>query len=155
MSLIDFPSSYPQLLPEMTKNGSSHPSRKVRRRGSIDVVDAKVAVDLATAQTYSENVFLFVPNLIGMTVLLPRNAQHTDSEALGCRVHAYHPRRAFTPLHELSPQILYSCIRHIMSIGCRGRTGRTRPRADVEIWCGFGHGHGSVRSLGLNSSPCS
>ncbi len=37
-----------------------------RRRGSIDVVDAKVAVDLATAQTYSENVFLFVPNLIGM-----------------------------------------------------------------------------------------
>ena len=37
----------------------------VRRRGSIDVVDAKVAVDLATAQSYKENVFLFVPNLIG------------------------------------------------------------------------------------------
>jgi hypothetical protein len=31
----------------------------------MDVVDAKEAVDLATAQTYSENVFLFVPNLIG------------------------------------------------------------------------------------------
>ena len=37
----------------------------VRRRGSIDVVDAKVAVDLATKQSYKENVFLFVPNLIG------------------------------------------------------------------------------------------
>ncbi|KAI0724078.1 phosphatidylinositol synthase [Fomitopsis betulina] len=36
-----------------------------RRRGSIDVVDAKVALDLATRQSYSENVFLFVPNLIG------------------------------------------------------------------------------------------
>lgn len=33
----------------------------------MDVVDAKEAVDLATAQTYSENVFLFVPNLIGMS----------------------------------------------------------------------------------------
>ncbi len=36
-----------------------------RRTASVDVVDAKVAVDLATAQTYKENVFLFVPNLIG------------------------------------------------------------------------------------------
>lgn len=38
-----------------------------RRRASIEIVDAKQAVDLATAQTYSENVFLFVPNLIGYT----------------------------------------------------------------------------------------
>ena len=36
-----------------------------RRRASLDLVDAKEAVDLATAQSYSENVFLFVPNLIG------------------------------------------------------------------------------------------
>ena len=42
-------------------------SSAMRRRGrSVEVVDAKFAVDLATAQTYSENVFLFVPNLIGM-----------------------------------------------------------------------------------------
>ncbi|RDB21505.1 CDP-diacylglycerol--inositol 3-phosphatidyltransferase [Hypsizygus marmoreus] len=48
---------------------NSHSQR--RRRGpSIEVVDAKVAVDLATAQTYSENVFLFVPNLIGYTRVL-------------------------------------------------------------------------------------
>jgi len=33
----------------------------------MEIVDAKQAVDLATAQTYSENVFLFVPNLIGYT----------------------------------------------------------------------------------------
>lgn len=43
-----------------------------RRRGSIDVVDAKVALDLATRQTYSENVFLFVPNLIGECTYPPR-----------------------------------------------------------------------------------
>ncbi|KAI0079954.1 phosphatidylinositol synthase [Panus rudis PR-1116 ss-1] len=41
-----------------------------RRRGSIDVVDAKVAVDLATAQSYSENVFLFIPNLIGYSRII-------------------------------------------------------------------------------------
>lgn len=42
----------------------------------MDVVDAKEAVDLATAQTYSENVFLFVPNLIGMSdPLEPRTSR--------------------------------------------------------------------------------
>jgi CDP-diacylglycerol--inositol 3-phosphatidyltransferase len=55
-----------------------------RRRGSIEVVDAKVAVDLATAQTYSENVFLFVPNLIGYArVILAGLSLHYMS---------YHPR---------------------------------------------------------------
>ncbi|KAI0928567.1 hypothetical protein AcW1_005771 [Taiwanofungus camphoratus] len=49
----------------MTKKSSAS-----RRRGSMDVVDAKVAVDLATAQTYSENVFLFVPNLIGYSRII-------------------------------------------------------------------------------------
>ncbi|PPQ63084.1 hypothetical protein CVT24_005939 [Panaeolus cyanescens] len=38
-----------------------------RKRASMELVDAKQAVDLATAQSYSENVFLFVPNLIGYT----------------------------------------------------------------------------------------
>lgn len=43
-----------------------------RRRASlIEVVDAKSAVDLATAQSYSENVFLFVPNLIGEPISAP------------------------------------------------------------------------------------
>ncbi|KAI6150342.1 CDP-diacylglycerol-inositol 3-phosphatidyltransferase [Pisolithus tinctorius] len=59
-------------------------AHKIRRRGSIDVVDAKVAVDLATAQSYSENVFLFVPNLIGYTrVILAGLSLHFMS---------YHPR---------------------------------------------------------------
>ena len=47
-------------------------SSAMRRRGrSVEVVDAKFAVDLATAQTYSENVFLFVPNLIGSSLPFP------------------------------------------------------------------------------------
>jgi CDP-diacylglycerol--inositol 3-phosphatidyltransferase len=41
-----------------------------RKRNAIEVVDAKEAVDLATAQTYAENVFLFVPNLIGKLFIL-------------------------------------------------------------------------------------
>ena len=50
---------------------STSSSGLTRRRPSIDIVDAKVAVDLATAQTYSENVFLFVPNLIGSSLPFP------------------------------------------------------------------------------------
>jgi len=50
---------------------------KRRRASTIEVVDAKSAVDLATAQSYSENVFLFVPNLIGYTrVILAALAMH-------------------------------------------------------------------------------
>lgn len=60
------------------------PSQKRRRGHSIEVVDAKVAVDLATAQTYSENVFLFVPNLIGYArVILAGLSLHFMS---------YHPK---------------------------------------------------------------
>lgn len=61
-------------------NGSaqdSHSTRKSRRRDSLRHVDAKVAVDLATAQTYSENVFLFIPNLIGEQPLLLQSAART------------------------------------------------------------------------------
>ncbi|KAF5391259.1 hypothetical protein D9757_001989 [Collybiopsis confluens] len=54
-----------------------------RRPKSISHVDAKEAVDLATAQNYSENVFLFVPNLIGYTrVILAAVSLHFMS---------YHP----------------------------------------------------------------
>ncbi|KAI0050932.1 CDP-diacylglycerol-inositol 3-phosphatidyltransferase [Auriscalpium vulgare] len=47
----------------MTGKGKAHR----RKGGSVEVVDPAHAVDLATHQTYSENVFLFVPNLIGYT----------------------------------------------------------------------------------------
>ncbi|KAF9456773.1 CDP-diacylglycerol-inositol 3-phosphatidyltransferase [Collybia nuda] len=60
-------------------------SSQRRRRGpAIEVVDAKVAVDLATAQTYSENVFLFIPNIIGYArVILAGLSLHFMS---------YHPK---------------------------------------------------------------
>ena len=50
----------PLLLPMSAK----HPAHR-RKGGSVEVVDSKYAVDLATQQSYSENIFLFVPNLIG------------------------------------------------------------------------------------------
>ncbi|KAE9399263.1 CDP-diacylglycerol-inositol 3-phosphatidyltransferase [Gymnopus androsaceus JB14] len=46
----------------------SQTSRRRKRPQSVSHVDAKEAVDLATAQ--SENVFLFVPNLIGYTRII-------------------------------------------------------------------------------------
>ncbi|KAJ7582915.1 phosphatidylinositol synthase [Mycena floridula] len=54
------------------------------QRESISLVDAKEAVDLATKQTYSENVFLFAPNLIGYTrIILAGLSMHFMS---------YHPK---------------------------------------------------------------
>lgn len=82
----------------MTENNSNSPPAsssnidavlKRRRASVIEVVDAKSAVDLATAQSYSENVFLFVPNLIGESI---PNPSHTasfltiSSCSLSCRV---------------------------------------------------------------------
>ncbi|KAK2466984.1 hypothetical protein APHAL10511_001242 [Amanita phalloides] len=58
---------------------------KPRQRGSsIGLVDAKAAVDLATAQSYSENVFLFVPNLIGYTRII--------LAGLSLHFMSYHPK---------------------------------------------------------------
>jgi len=54
------------------------------QRTSIEVVDAKIAVDLATAQSYSENVFLFVPNLIGYTRVI--------LAAVSLQYMSYHPK---------------------------------------------------------------
>ncbi|TBU35856.1 phosphatidylinositol synthase [Dichomitus squalens] len=67
----------------MASNGNGS-AALTRRRPSIDIVDAKVAVDLATAQTYSENVFLFVPNLIGYTRVI--------LAALSLHYMSYHPK---------------------------------------------------------------
>lgn len=41
------------------------PKPASQKGSSIGLIDAKGAVDRATAQTYTDNVFLFVPNLIG------------------------------------------------------------------------------------------
>ncbi|EGN95422.1 hypothetical protein SERLA73DRAFT_186404 [Serpula lacrymans var. lacrymans S7.3] len=68
----------------MSKNGLRNGARKLRRRRSMDVVDAKEAVDLATAQSYSENVFLFVPNLIGYTRII--------LAGLSLHFMSYHPK---------------------------------------------------------------
>ena len=57
-SVINHPSTSPLA---MTAKQPAHR----RKGGSVEVVDSKYAVDLATQQSYSENVFLFVPNLIG------------------------------------------------------------------------------------------
>ena len=77
-----------------------------RRRASIEIVDAKQAVDLATAQTYSENVFLFVPNLIG------KLSSEWPSPMLIrlIRLYSCDHGRAVIALHELSPNLLYVIV---------------------------------------------
>ncbi|KIJ44018.1 hypothetical protein M422DRAFT_228628 [Sphaerobolus stellatus SS14] len=63
---------------------NSNSSAARRRRNSIEVFDGKHALDLATAQSYSENVFLFVPNLIGYTRII--------LAGLSLHYMSYHPR---------------------------------------------------------------
>ncbi|KAF8078025.1 phosphatidylinositol synthase [Lyophyllum atratum] len=64
---------------------TTHSPLQQRRRGhSTEMVDAKMAVDLATAQTYSENVFLFVPNLIGYARII--------LAGLSLHFMSYHPK---------------------------------------------------------------
>ncbi|KAH9946012.1 phosphatidylinositol synthase [Epithele typhae] len=69
------------------------PSNDTRKRPTMDIVDARVAVGLATKQTYSENVFLFVPNLIGYSrIILAAFSLHYMS---------YHPKYC-TVLYSIS-----------------------------------------------------
>ncbi|KAG8217808.1 hypothetical protein J3R82DRAFT_5972 [Butyriboletus roseoflavus] len=112
-------------------NGSADASpipRKSRRQNSLRHVDAKVAVDLATAQTYSENVFLFVPNLIGEKLfLIPDRRSHVArplSHDHANRLHTSYSRRTLTSFHELSSKILHARILHIVPSRCRRWSSR-------------------------------
>lgn len=100
--------------PTMSPNGNRS-TVLTRRRPSIDIVDAKVAVDLATSQTYSENVFLFVPNLIGLSPLSSFATMHSCARAFFFdRVHAYYFGCSVSPLHELPPEILHSALLYLV-----------------------------------------
>lgn len=120
---------------------ANSPANRRRRGKSIQVVDPKRAVDLATAQTYSENVFLFAPNLIGESCFA------TNIYLLTCfmlRVRAYYTGWSLATLYELSPEILHASLRGFVLVGCSGRTGCASIGSDVKIWCGLRYGYRSV-----------
>ena len=118
-------------------SSSSRKSRARQRGSSIGLVDAKAAVDLATAQTYSENVFLFVPNLIGENGR--RFFACQELKRVG-RLHANYIGRTIATFHELPSKILHVGVCRIMFAG-RGRwTSRASVGPDVKIWRGPGHG---------------
>lgn len=120
----------------MSSNG---PTVLTRRRPSIDIVDAKVAVDLATAQTYSENVFLFVPNLIGQSIF-----HHSSSLLMNShlrRLLSCHTRSSVAALHEPSSEVLYIVVRYLLFTG-RGRWAcRKIVGSGLEVWSCVGHGY--------------
>jgi len=146
---------------ESTASGSSPNIDAVltRRRASvIEVVDAKSAVDLATAQSYSENVFLFVPNLIGepaptqltrppsygvLLVVVSRGPLFLDSLASAfldsfvgiwmSRVQSSAPRRPRHALHEPSSKIFDRRVLHLPAFGCRRRTRCQISRPGVKV----------------------
>ena len=115
-----------------------------RRRGSIEIVDAKQAVDLATAQSYSENVFLFVPNLIGKLHFLCFACPAHDRPS-SPRLHARHSCGFCPALHELPPNLLHPSLLRLMLAGRGRRPGGTSARTDVQVWRSVGYGHRPVR----------
>lgn len=110
-----------------------------RRRGS-QVVDGKLALDLAT-HTYDENVYLFVPNLIGQSVA-PRLLVLTLS-----RLHTCNSCWNLTSLYGKPSKHVYTPIRSVGATRCCRRPGCTRARPDFSFWGGVGHGHGSASSI--------
>jgi CDP-diacylglycerol--inositol 3-phosphatidyltransferase len=76
-----------------------------RRRNAPVDVDAEEALGLATAQ--SENVFLFIPNLIGKSACVLCQLYRSPSRSLH-RLHSHYPCRPIPALHELSPHLLYA-----------------------------------------------
>ena len=125
---------------------------KRRRASIIEVVDAKSAVDLATAQSYSENVFLFVPNLIGELTPTPSTRPPLmSSRSLSCRVsrflrhasiivgfrmsrvHSSDPRRTRNALHGSPSKVFDHRILHLPTFGCRRRARRQVSRPGVKV----------------------
>jgi hypothetical protein len=137
---------------------------KRRRASVIEVVDAKSAVDLATAQSYSENVFLFVPNLIGefthsvvhataplrsviyyrVAWIRPSGVAPSVMDFRMSRVHSSDPSRARHALHELPPEVFDRRVLHLTTFGCRRRTRSKVSRPGVKVRRSSGYGHRSV-----------
>lgn len=113
-----------------------------RRTASVDVVDAKVAVDLATAQTYKENVFLFVPNLIGSpSEAIPSCVKPSEIFA---RLHSRYPGSRIASFYELSPKVLHDSVLRFVFARRFRRLCCAFAEADLKIRCCTGHGHRSV-----------
>ena len=142
----------------MSENKNSTPSGsspgidavlKRRRASVIEVVDAKSAVDLATAQSYSENIFLFVPNLIGEPVPIPPAWQSSYVlsffvmsrgplfwNSFGfrtSRVCSSNPRRPRHALHEPPSKIFDRRVLHLPAFGCRRWTRCQVSRPGVKV----------------------
>ena len=131
----------------------SHPynamasTTNLRKRNSIHVIDAKVAVDLATAQTYSEvseNVFLFVPNLIGKFLYTPPATCYL-TPIRQCRILPNHSRWSCAPFHELPPEILYIGLWDLLLAGRCGRTRSQGFEANIQVRSCIRYGYRPVR----------
>lgn len=116
----------------MTKPASAR-----RRRASID---AKQAVDLATAQSYSENVFLFVPNLIGNLAYLLSVPSFTRR----FRLFACHSGRSLALFYEPPSRLLYDTVRLLVPFGRCGWASCAGFGSNVEVWGCSRHGDRSV-----------
>lgn len=89
--------------------------------------------------TSRENIFLFVPNLIGLCYLR-RNHDKSDHTNTHLRIRSDHPHSRLALLHACSPPTLQRYLYSLMSPWCTWRLGSSevQPRYQVRRCTGYG-----------------
>lgn len=90
-----------------------------------------------------ENIFLFVPNLIGTVESHLRFLGYLADRATH-RLLTYYPRNLFPLLHASPPAYLLPPLLHLLYTRCLRRLYRTSPGTIHTLWCGIGYDNGPM-----------
>jgi len=91
--------------------------------------------------TPRENIFLFVPNLIGRTAI---SHDKQDEFLTMCRIFESCSSDRFTLFYAIAPATMFVPVQRVMSSGCSGRLCGTQVAAIYEIWSSTGYGDRSL-----------
>lgn len=96
-----------------------------------------------------ENIFLFVPNLIGEESICCHGMRLIDE----CRLQPDFPRFRFSLLHAHTSSNMFPPLQHIMPPRCSGRHGRTKIQPVDPVRRSAGHGDRQMHNYLLAGLP--
>lgn len=115
-----------------------------RRKQSQSNGHVKETIQNPTTPARSnENIFLFVPNLIGRTVL--PQGKHDESLTM-IRIPESCSSDRLALFHALTPATMFIPLQRIMSPGCPGRLCGAQVAAIYKVWSSPGHGDRSMHN---------